>query len=87
MVYAAILHDEAKPFAKEICKSCNGLSRKHECASAYDSLFFDHKANKLYIAYLIQWQQILNLNEYKEMLGDKLFNDITLLKKCDFMAC
>lgn len=71
---------------------------QHHCVGAYDSLFYKTIDNPLDHAILIQWHMQpyfwvkdgLNgekqMDKYKKLWGDKLFNDIMLLHKADKSA-
>lgn len=71
---------------------------QHHCTGSYDSLFYKIIDNPLDHAILIQWymqpyfweKDKLNgykqMNKYKKLWGDKLFNGIMLLHEADKMA-
>jgi len=99
--YAAMLHDNGKPYTKTFVNSKGEITEQahyynHERVGSYDSLFYDMPCNKLYVATLIRWhmqayfnrkenEEKLN-NKYKKLWGEDLYNSIMLLHKADRAA-
>lgn len=96
--FAGLLHDEGKIFTKAFVDSKGNASEsahyyQHHCCSAYDSLFFDYPANHIYVSTLICWHMQLHfikeektLQKYKNLWGEELYNDLSLLHEADVNA-
>lgn len=96
--FAGLLHDEGKMFTKTFIDSKGNPSKsahyyQHHCCSAYDSLFFDYPEDHLYVATLICWHMQLHfikeektLKKYKNLWGEELYNDLSLLHEADVNA-
>lgn len=97
---AASLHDNGKPFCKTFkdargkpCDSAHYYS--HEHVGAYNAFFYDVSAtDRLYISVLIRWHMQMHFidkqphtqEKYKQLLGNTLWNDLSLLHKGDLEA-
>lgn len=99
--YAAMLHDNGKPYTKTFTNSKGEVTEQahyysHERIGSYDSLFYEMPCNKLYVATLIRWHMQPYFNEkdnseklnnkYKKLWGENLYDAIMLLHKADKAA-
>lgn len=96
--YATMIHDCGKPFCKTFVNGKGEITEQahyysHEHTGSYDSLFYDILCSNLYVAVLIRWHmqpyywekdnsEKLH-NKYKNLWGDKLYNDIMKLHEAD----
>jgi predicted kinase len=84
--------DESK-VVKPILPDLNCHYYNHNNCGGYDSLFFKHSADPLYVAVLIYWhmQMYFNkeqktINKYRKLWGEELHNDLSLLYEADLAA-
>lgn len=98
--HAAMLHDEGKIFTKNFYDSRGNPSEEahyyfHEYCGAYNSLFYEMPCEHLYVAQLIQWhmrpylawnQSEKAMQKDRKLLGERLFNDISMLHEADVAA-
>lgn len=99
--YAAMLHDNGKPYTKTFTNGKGEVTEQahyynHERVGSYDSLFYEMPCNKLYVATLIRWHMMPYFyekdnneslhNKYKKLWGEDLYNSIMLLHKADKAA-
>lgn len=101
LIIASILHDCGKPFTKTFTNSKGEVTEQahyynHERVGSYDSLFYTMICNPLEVAVLIRWHMQpyfwekdnneKSHNKYKNLWGEKLYNDIMLLHEADKQA-
>ena len=98
MRIAATLHDCAKPFCKTFIngrgeKTSEAHYYSHQYCSSYNSLFYKYMANPLNVAIRVMWHMQPYFwerdnnekqhNKYKQLWGEKLYNDIMLIHEAD----
>lgn len=97
---ATLIHDNGKIFTKDFHNKHGEETEEahyygHQYVGAYNSLFYEDINDHLYVAQLIQWHMhpytvwkdsIKAMNRDKSLLGEELFNDITILHKADVDA-
>lgn len=101
LFYAAILHDNGKPYTKTFVNGKGEATEQahyysHERVGSYDSLFYDVDYHRLYMATIIRWHMQpyfwekdnneKSHNKYKMLWGEDLYNDIMLLHEADKLA-
>lgn len=98
--FATLIHDTGKVFTKDFHNKHGEETEEahyynHQYVGAYNSLFYKHICDHLYVAQLIQW----HMHPYvqwkdsekaterdKKLLGENLFNDIMILHEADVKA-
>ena len=98
---AAVLHDGGKYFCKTFKNSKGEITEQahyygHEHVGSYDSLFYGMLCSPLDVAILVRWHMQPYFweknnneklhNKYRELWGEKLYQDIILLHKADNAA-
>lgn len=101
LFYAAILHDNGKPYTKTFVNGKGEVTEQahyysHERVGSYNSLFYDVDYHRLYMATIIRWHMQpyfwekdnneKSHNKYKKLWGEELYNDIMLLHEADKLA-
>ena len=96
--FATLLHDCGKQFCKTFQNSKGEVTEQahyygHERTGSYDSLFYNTTGNPIDIAAIIRWHMQPYFwekdnnerlhNKYKNLWGEKLYNDIMFLHEAD----